>query len=378
VINSTVSQSNTTSPLITHVIYSGLGGHSAVLLTLLRCTVFSVFRHHIIFAGIESPNPFTVSAIHALGLSYSYVKRHDSFFSYLSFINQIAKQINTSSSSLTLFHGLSCVPASLLIKSPSIVRDTQNSELKTVTDWFLLLFANLFCSRLIYLTTLSASAAHQKLKLFYRKSKVSIIPNPVDNTIFKPAAYSSGDSTFKSPIKLGMVSRLQPIKDHRTLLDGFYLLSTLDPSRDYELHIAGEGPTYEDIRKYINALSLSDSVCMHGLLSPLDISLLLQSLHIYIHLTDGETMSNSILQAMATCLPIIATDVSGVNNCLTVNEAILIPPRSAYDLASAIITLATNQSLSSRLASNSLLKVQNTNSPSSISLLYINVIHSLI
>lgn len=89
-------------------------------------------------------------------------------------------------------------------------------------------------------------------------------------------------------------------------------------------------------------------------------------------------MSNSILQAMATSLPIIATDVSGVNNLLTYQEAVLIPPRCADALVAAIIKLVENPSFSSRLASNSFSKVQSINSPESVSRLYLNIFDQIL
>ena len=375
---SSLNQSIPESPLITHVIYSGLGGHSAVLIALLKSPGFATYNHYVIFAGVERPNPFTISEITSFGYSYSYVSRHNSLFSYLSFVHQVAIKIKSSSSSITFFHGLSCVPASLWLRSPSIVRDTQNQELKSPVDWLLLLLANLFCSRLVFLTPLSATSARQKLKIFFRTNKVCIIPNPVDSKMFKPKKFQPIAVTSNVPINLGMVSRLQPIKDHKTLLEGLYLLTKLDPSRQYVLHIAGDGPTRQDIHNYINSYSLSDQVIMYGLLSPSEVSRLLQSLDIYIHLTEGETMSNSILQAMATSLPIIATDVSGVNNLLTYQEAVLIPPRCADALVAAIIKLVENPSFSSRLASNSFSKVQSINSPESVSRLYLNIFDQIL
>lgn len=42
----------------------------------------------------------------------------------------------------------------------------------------------------------------------------------------------------------------------------------------------------------------------------------LQSLHLYVHASLGETMSTAVMQAMGCGLPIIASDVNGINNMI--------------------------------------------------------------
>ncbi|MBK8495622.1 MAG: glycosyltransferase family 4 protein [Chitinophagaceae bacterium] len=52
----------------------------------------------------------------------------------------------------------------------------------------------------------------------------------------------------------------------------------------------------------------------------------LQSLDIYVHASLGETMSTAIMQAMACKLPIVASDVNGINNMIIHGKTgILVP-----------------------------------------------------
>ena len=62
------------------------------------------------------------------------------------------------------------------------------------------------------------------------------------------------------------------------------------------------------------------------------------------HATEGETLSTSILQAMASGLPIIASDVPGVNNLLNEIELkdYLIETNTPQKFSSAIMSLIYN------------------------------------
>ena len=81
----------------------------------------------------------------------------------------------------------------------------------------------------------------------------------------------------------------------------------------------------------------------------------LQNLDIYVHASLGETMSTAIMQAMACGLPLIASDVKGINNMIENNKTgILVPSSNAPALAEAISTLGNNPALAARLANDAL------------------------
>ena len=66
----------------------------------------------------------------------------------------------------------------------------------------------------------------------------------------------------------------------------------------------------------------------------------------YIHASLGETMSTAIMQAMACALPVIASDVSGINNMLAADvTGILVPAKNEFLLADAIINCISNPTL---------------------------------
>jgi glycosyltransferase involved in cell wall biosynthesis len=130
-----------------------------------------------------------------------------------------------------------------------------------------------------------------------------------------------------------MVSRLQHKKDHISLLAGFDDLRQRHSDRKFRLHIGGDGATREEIEAEIGRRNLESSVILHGVLDQDGVRDLLRSLDFYVHATFGETMSNSIMQAMATELPIVASDVNGVSNMLKDGCGALYPSQDAIALA---------------------------------------------
>lgn len=93
----------------------------------------------------------------------------------------------------------------------------------------------------------------------------------------------------------------------------------------------------------------------------------LNELDIYVHASYGETMSTAILQAMACKLPIIASDVLGINNMLTDKEtALLVPLEDVQSMFRAIMNLINDPYLKTQISENAyedcVLRYSNTHS----------------
>jgi len=66
----------------------------------------------------------------------------------------------------------------------------------------------------------------------------------------------------------------------------------------------------------VRVAGLEDCVDLTGYLTPDRLAVGVRSLDIYLHASAGETLSISILQAMATGLPIVGSDVPGISGLL--------------------------------------------------------------
>lgn len=132
---------------------------------------------------------------------------------------------------------------------------------------------------------------------------------------------------------VGTVGRLDPVKDHAGLLRAFAGLTAAHP--DTVLLIAGDGPCRDALTRLTGALGLGERVKLLG--DCRDVPGVLSALDLFVLPSIAEGMSNTILEAMASGLPVVATRVGG--NPELVEEHVtgrLVPSRDPGSLAEAL------------------------------------------
>jgi glycosyltransferase involved in cell wall biosynthesis len=117
-------------------------------------------------------------------------------------------------------------------------------------------------------------------------------------------------------IVLGAVGRLVDVKNHALFIDAVHALR----SRGCPVVgiIAGEGPLRGDLERQIARLELGDSVRLVG--HRLHIESTLAAFDVFVHPSRSEGMSNTILEAMASGLPVVATRVGGADELVIDGE----------------------------------------------------------
>lgn len=96
-------------------------------------------------------------------------------------------------------------------------------------------------------------------------------------------------------------------RDYFTVLDS---LNSIKDRCSFHYLIIGDGPLRTEIEQRIAELNLTKSVTLLGLVD--DVAEYLKISDVFIHSTKLEGLSNAILEAMFTSLPVIATDVGGI------------------------------------------------------------------
>jgi len=153
-------------------------------------------------------------------------------------------------------------------------------------------------------------------KVGVKPDKVSQIYNGVDTEKFFPVTHKPQGvlpDHFMSDGKIVIctVGRVQAVKDQQTLLrafSGFLKRYPVCHSKVY-LAIVGDGPLLEDLRQLAASLGVSDHVWFPGSLD--SVAVILQASDIFVLPSLAEGISNTVLEAMATGLPVIATRVGG-------------------------------------------------------------------
>ncbi len=137
-----------------------------------------------------------------------------------------------------------------------------------------------------------------------RPERITRICNGVDTARFLPVPDSNPPGTFV----VGSVGRIVPVKDYMTLARAFCVLAG-SPGERHRLTIIGDGVERTMVATYLASQGLQAVSDLPG--SSDDIPELMRQFSVFVLPSRAEGISNTILEAMASGLPVIATDVGG-------------------------------------------------------------------
>jgi sugar transferase (PEP-CTERM/EpsH1 system associated) len=144
---------------------------------------------------------------------------------------------------------------------------------------------------------------------------------------------------------VGSVGRLVAIKDHRTLLQAAGILA--EKGLDIRVFLVGAGPEMPRLQSMASGI-LEGRVVFAG--DSDRVAELLNAMDAYVLPSLGEGMSNTLLEAMASSLPAIATRVGGNTEIIESDEhGWLFSPGDIAVLAESLSKLAENRSLGWRI-----------------------------
>ncbi|MBD3366143.1 glycosyltransferase [candidate division WWE3 bacterium] len=154
--------------------------------------------------------------------------------------------------------------------------------------------------------------------------------------------------------------RLVAKKGQKYLIEAAKILK--DRGYDFELHIGGPGPLYEELMAQIKDLGLTDVVFIHGegegvpfetVVSYLKIADIVVKSNINLGSGDADGIPTSVIEAAMMGKPVVATDAGSVTD-LIVNEetGLIVSQRNPEELAEAVVRLLDNPDLASELASS--------------------------
>ena len=126
---------------------------------------------------------------------------------------------------------------------------------------------------------------------------------------------------------------------------------------DAKLTIAGEGPLLDELQDLARELGIKERISFTGFISQEELRDIYYRSHIFLHPSqtghDGnqEGIPNSMLEAMATGLPVFATEHGGIPEAIKNGvTGVLVPERDDKALAQALLDAAQDCSFLSRIA----------------------------
>lgn len=160
---------------------------------------------------------------------------------------------------------------------------------------------------------------------------VGVIPNGIDTQEFSPGP----DERFASSTIL-CVSRLVARKGVQHLIEAMPVIREACPA--VHLSIVGQGDMEPALRQKVEELGLEDAVVFHGYVSHEKLPSLYQRASLFVQPSYYEGMSNTVLEAMAAGLPIVATGEGGREELFDGN-AVTCPYADPVALAGSISEL---------------------------------------
>lgn len=144
------------------------------------------------------------------------------------------------------------------------------------------------------------------------RDKVVRIYNGVDTQRFGDGREDGLPADFagEGTVVFGTVGRMHGVKDQVNLCEAFIRLCDDRQRRPHmRLVLVGDGPLREVCEQKLQAAGLSDQVWLAGKRD--DVPPIMRGFDVFVLPSQAEGISNTILEAMASALPVIATDVGG-------------------------------------------------------------------
>jgi len=181
-----------------------------------------------------------------------------------------------------------------------------------------------------------------------------VIANIINLQRFKPAENNKND--LKAP-HLIITRNLEPIYGLVTAIKAVAIVKESIPN--LKLSIAGSGPQKEELKNLVSNLKLEGNVVFTGKLRPDEVANLYQAADIMLNPTTVDNMPNSVLEAMASGVAIITTNVGGIPYIVEDEKtALLVDVNNVQQMADKVMLLLNDKQLYVNLVTNGLGEVQ--------------------
>lgn len=253
------------------------------------------------------------------------------------------------------FNSFSAYIASVLKNKPLIV--TYHSDI-VKGEWYHLPFKflyapvfNLILRRAVYVITTSPNYAESSKALEGFRSKVKVIPNPVDVSRFRPDVDGTGvraryNITGKKVVLF--VGRLVPYKGVEYLIKAFS--GVRSKVKDAFLLIVGDGLLRRELMRLVLELNLNDAVVFAGKVPDKELPEYYVASDVFVlpSVSKQEAFGVALLEAMASGKPVITTNIRGSGTSYVAEGCgIVVKPENAKELEEGIVGMLKNPDVAS-------------------------------
>lgn len=313
---------------VLHILYPGQGGLGTYFLNFVREDNSQKFKHFAVFYGIEPLHEEYSTFCEKYDIPFVYIQKKGRVdFHYFSTIWSYIKE---HSIKLVFLHTFSVVPLLLLGKRSTrwIIFDHTSRPFKSRVSkiWF---FVLQFVGDAIVLF-------YEKQERVLFKDKMLVLPKSVEQDVFRPVKRNKNEV-----FTIGMASRFVAGKHQDILIKVVEKLK--DEGFETKCIFVGEGVRKDYCVNLVNELRITDRVDFMGSIAHNQMASYYTLLDAYLHVSDGETICYSIMEAQACGVPILASNVQGINTVISHEVDGLLFNNTVESVAETLLEFGQNE-----------------------------------
>jgi len=237
--------------------------------------------------------------------------------------------------------------AALFINHPHTILTVHGSDVnEAMKSLYWKMVLKFIFRRCKFITVVSQELEEKVLSLNIDKAKVKNINIGID---FRKFYFKRTNEEYPAKLKIICNRSFKPVYDHITLLKGLLLLKN---KVDYHLTLLGDGPLRKTLMQFVSGNGLEKKVSFCGRIPNSEQIDIFKKHNIYISSSKSDGTSLSLLEAMASGLFPIVTDISGNKMWVSSNINGLLFPVENFKLLADCIEKA---SLSTDLINDSVI-----------------------
>jgi glycosyltransferase involved in cell wall biosynthesis len=181
--------------------------------------------------------------------------------------------------------------------------------------------------------------------------ETSVVPNVIDLSRFQPRARPGQD------IHIVVARNLEPLYDIATAMRAFAAISRHYPNA--RLSVAGSGSARAELERLRAHLGLEAAIAFTGRLDNEQMAGLYQTADLMLNPSLADNMPISLLEAMASGVPVVSTNVGGIPYLVRDGvTALLVPPQDPQAMADAALRILSSPVLAEELRAAGIAEVQ--------------------
>lgn len=340
------------SPLrVAHIVYSfGLGGSETVAREV--AVQLAERGHRNMVVALEHDGPLA-EEFRAMGIAAHAVERADkgmvqSMLDVWRLVRTFRPDVLHTHHMYMLFY---TVPAAVLTRTPIVHTEHEFWSLDTRKGRLFMPVLGRFCRWITAVNEETRRFMQDALGL--QRGKLVTVLNGVDVQRFAPQSNGTGPELNRADMGLEadarvavIVARLEPVKNHSMLLHAWR--QVLDAEPRARLVVVGAGSMHDALRQEAERLNLGKAVLFTG--PRRDVPALLRLADVAVLSSHDEGLPMCLLEAMATELPVVATDVGGVSGVVRNGEnGLLVAPDDPAAFAAAVLELFQDTAAARRM-----------------------------